>query len=297
VVVRSIWRTYDREVALACLAIWMYGLSYGAVAVADGFPLWVPAVASTLVIAGSSELLFVGVVAAGGSPIAAAAAGLLVNARHVPYGLALPDGILGRGWRRVVGTHLMNDESVVFALAGAGAEDKDGAARRYWECGLGALVAWPAGAVMGGLLAGVVHNTNAFGLDAVFPAVILALIFPQLRDKVTGRAAVAGACIALAAAPYTPAGVPVLLALAAVLLALPRAEASRAAPGAENLKDPACQALPCSSPASACWRPVRTRSAGPGRCCAPVQPSRPERPGCLRSPPWSCSSRSSPSRR
>ncbi len=221
--VRSIWRTYDREVALTCLAIWMYGLSYGAVAVADGFPLWVPALASTLVIAGSSELLFVGVVAAGGSPIAAAAAGLLVNARHVPYGLALPDGILGRGWRRVVGTHLMNDESVVFALAGAesGAEGgPERAARMYWECGLGTLVAWPAGAVMGGLLAGVVHNTDAFGLDAVFPAVILALIFPQLRDQVTGRAAVVGACIALAAAPFTPAGVPVLLALAGVLAAV-----------------------------------------------------------------------------
>ena len=198
----------------------MYGLSYGAVAVADGFALWVPAVASTLVIAGSSELLFVGVVAAGGNPIAAAAAGLLVNARHVPYGLALPDSICGRGWRRVVGTHLMNDESVVVALAGA-ERGPDRAARRYWECGLGCLVAWPAGAVMGGLLAGVVHNTGAFGLDTVFPAVILALIFPRLKDRATGRAAVAGAGIALAAAPFTPAGVPVLLALAAVLVAVP----------------------------------------------------------------------------
>jgi 4-azaleucine resistance transporter AzlC len=218
--VRSIWRTYDRGVALACLAVWMYGLSYGAVAVADGFSLWVPAVASMLVIAGSSELLFVGVVAAGGNPIAAAAAGLLVNARHVPYGLALPDGILGRGWRRIVGTHLMNDESVVFALSSRPPAGPEGAARRYWECGLGVLVAWPAGAVMGSLLAGVVHNTDAFGLDTVFPAVILALIFPQLKDKATRRAAVAGACIALAAAPFTPAGVPVLLALAAVLLAV-----------------------------------------------------------------------------
>jgi 4-azaleucine resistance transporter AzlC len=215
---RSIWRTLtpDRDVMLACLAVWLYGLSYGAIAVADGFPLWLPAAASVLVIAGSSELLFVGVVAAGGSPIAAALAGLLVNSRHLPYGLALPDGILGRGWRRILGTHLMNDESVVFALAEA---DPAAKRRAYWACGLGVLVAWPAGAVLGGLLASVVHDTSAFGLDAVFPAVILALIVTSLRDRVTLLAAVTGAGVALATAPFLPAGVPVLLALSAVLLA------------------------------------------------------------------------------
>jgi predicted branched-subunit amino acid permease len=62
--------------------VWLYGLSYGAIAAADGFALWLPALASMLVIAGSSELLFVGVVAAGGSPVAVALAGLLVNSRH-----------------------------------------------------------------------------------------------------------------------------------------------------------------------------------------------------------------------
>jgi 4-azaleucine resistance transporter AzlC len=213
---RSIWRTPDRDVTLACLAVWLYGLSYGAIAVADGFPLWLPAAASVLVIAGSSELLFVGMVAAGGSPIAAALAGMAVNSRHLPYGLALPDGILGRGWRRILGTHLMNDESVVFALA---QPDPAGKRRAYWACGLGVLVAWPAGAVLGGLLASVVHDTSALGLDAVFPAVILALIFPALRDRVTLRAAGAGAAVALATAPFLPAGVPVLLALLTVVLA------------------------------------------------------------------------------
>ncbi len=219
---RSIWRTrwlraLDRDIALACLAVWLYGLSYGAVAVASGFPLWLPAAASILVIAGSSELLFVGVVASGGSPIAAALAGLLVNARHVPYGLALPDGVLGRGWRRLLGTHVMNDESVVFALARPDLERRRAA---YWACGLGVLVAWPGGAVLGGLLASVMRDTNAFGLDAVFPAVILALIFPALRDRVTLLAALCGAAVAVATAPFLPAGVPVLLALSGAGVAM-----------------------------------------------------------------------------
>jgi predicted branched-subunit amino acid permease len=147
---RSIRRTLERsvlstavlaDIGLTCLAVFFIGLSYGAVAVASGFPLWVPAAQSVLVLAGASEFLFVGIVAAGGSPFAAALAGLLVNSRHLPYGLALPAGTTGRGWRRLLGTHLMNDESVVFALA---QEDLPRKRAAYWACGLGVLLCWPA---------------------------------------------------------------------------------------------------------------------------------------------------------
>jgi 4-azaleucine resistance transporter AzlC len=202
-----------RDIAFTCLAVWFIGLSYGAIAVASGFPLWVPAAQSVLVLAGASEFLFIGIIAAGGNPIAAALAGLLVNARHVPYSLALPD-VTGRGWRRTLGTHVMNDESVVFALA------QDGLARKraaYWACGLGVLICWPGGAILGALIGSFIRDTNAFGLDAMFPAVILALIVPALRDRVMLRAAVVGAAIALATSPFLPAGLPLLLAVAAVL--------------------------------------------------------------------------------
>lgn len=202
-----------RDIAFTCLAVWFIGLSYGAIAVASGFPLWVPAAQSVLVLAGASEFLFIGIIAAGGNPIAAALAGLLVNARHMPYSLALPD-VTGRGWRRILGTHIMNDESVVFALA------QDGVARKraaYWACGLGVLICWPSGAILGALIGSLVRGTNAFGLDTMFPAVILALIVPALRDRVMLRGAVVGAAIALGTSPFLPAGLPLLLALAAVL--------------------------------------------------------------------------------
>jgi 4-azaleucine resistance transporter AzlC len=235
----SIYRTLPggvlRDIALTCLAVSFIGLSYGAIAVASGFPLWVPAAQSVLVLAGASEFLFIGIVAAGGSPIAAALAGVLVNARHVPYGLALPDitgpditgpditgpDVTGRGWRRILGSHVMNDESVAFALA---QEDLPRKRAAYWACGLGVLICWPGGAILGALIGGFIKNTNAFGLDAMFPAVLLALIVPALRDRVTLRAAVLGAVIALAATPFLPAGLPVLLALAGVLavIATPR---------------------------------------------------------------------------
>jgi 4-azaleucine resistance transporter AzlC len=214
----SIRRTLEpsvlRDIALTCLAVLFIGLSYGATAVASGFPLWVPAVQSVFVLAGASEFLFIGIVGAGGNPIAAALAGLLVNSRHLPYGLSLPE-VTGAGWRRLLGTHLMNDETVVFTLAQPDLARK----RAAWRaCGLGVLICWPGGAIAGALIGSAVHDTGAFGLDAMFPAVILALIMPSLRDRPTLRAAGAGAAIALTATPFLPAGLPILLALAAVLL-------------------------------------------------------------------------------
>jgi len=71
--VSSIYRTLTggtlRDIALACLAVWFIGLSYGAIAVASGFPLWVPAAQSILVLAGASEFLFIGIVPIRPGPI------------------------------------------------------------------------------------------------------------------------------------------------------------------------------------------------------------------------------------
>ncbi|MCT9140388.1 AzlC family ABC transporter permease [Streptomyces violarus] len=215
---RSFWRTLDRtllhDIALVCLAVGVIGVSYGATAVTSGFPWWFPVLMGALVLAASSEFLFVGIIAAGGSPIAALLAGLLVNTRHLPFGLAVPD-VLGRGRRGALGTHLMNDETVVFALT------QDEPARRraaYWACGLGILVCWPVGAALGALLGSVVRDTSALGLDAMFPAVILALILPAMKERSLPRSALAGAALALAATPFLPAGLPVLAALAALPL-------------------------------------------------------------------------------
>lgn len=224
---RSIWRTLDRalrhDIAMVCLAVGVIGLSYGAIAVAAGLPPWLPVLMSCLVLAGASEFLFVGIVAAGGSLIAAVAAGLLVNARHLPFGLALPD-ILGTGRRRALGSHLMNDESVAFALAQPDLPRKRAA---YWACGAGVLACWPTGALLGSLIGSVVRDTDALGLDAMFPAVLLALVLPALRDHAKRRAAAAGAVIALATAPFLPAGLPVLLALAGLAVPGPRAGTTR----------------------------------------------------------------------
>ncbi|WP_067699773.1 AzlC family ABC transporter permease [Nocardia jejuensis] len=231
---RSIWRTLDRGVltgiAAICLAVAMIGVSYGATAVTAGFPIWLPMLLSVAVVAGGSEFVFLGILTAGGGLVAAVLAGLLVNARHLPYGLSVPD-VVGTGWRRLVGTHVMNDESVAMALA---QPDRDRRRAAYWICGLAVLAAWPLGAAIGAALGSVVPDPNAFGLDAIFPAVLISLVLPALREPVTRTAALIGGAVAAATTPFLGAGLPVLLALTAIVFVAHRAGDTDAADDADE---------------------------------------------------------------
>lgn len=203
---RSIWRTLAgdaektlvRDIALVCLADALVGVSFGAIAVGLRLPLWLPTLLSLVVFAGASQFIFIGIVGAGGNPVAAVVAGLLVNTRHVPFGFTVGD-VFGPGWpRRLLGSHLMVDESVAFTLA---QHEPRRRALAYWLCGLGIFGCWNAGVVVGVLGGRAAGNTDALGLDAAFPAVLLALLLPSLDSAATRRAAAAGVAVALAATP------------------------------------------------------------------------------------------------
>jgi predicted branched-subunit amino acid permease len=161
-----------------------------------------------LAFAGGAQFLAVGLLAAG-SPVAAVVAGLLINARHFPFGLALGDTLRARWRDRLLGAHLMIDESVAFALGRTGTGERR---RAYWLTGGTLFVTWNLGTILGGLL-GSLGDPTRWGLDAAFPAGLLALLLPSLRDPRTWAVATLGAVIAVLTSPLLPAGLPVLLAL------------------------------------------------------------------------------------
>lgn len=204
-----------RDIILVCLAVGVVGMAYGAITVANGLPVWLPSFMSVAVLAGASQFLFTGVIAAGGSPVAAVLAGLLVNARHLPFGFALADTVRDR---RLLGSYLMIDECVAFSLA-----QRDPEARRaaFFACGAALFLCWNAGSLLGAVAGTAITDTDALGLDAAFPAVLLALVLPSVRRPGVRGPALLGAGIALALTPYLPVGLPVLCALGGLALARP----------------------------------------------------------------------------
>ncbi|MBW7983197.1 AzlC family ABC transporter permease [Enterobacillus tribolii] len=202
-----------KAIFFVCLAVGVVGVSYGSLATAYGFPLWVPLFSSFFVLAGASEFMFIAIVAGGGHPLAGALAGLLVNARHFPFGVAVRN-LVGTRFNALLGSHIMNDESVAFGLSQPTAEKRKAA---YWLCGIGVAVFWPVGTLVGCVIGKVLPSTELIGLDAVFPAILLALVIPAFKNRTTLIRASAGAIISLAAVPFTPVGLPALLSMFGLL--------------------------------------------------------------------------------
>ncbi|WP_327682578.1 AzlC family ABC transporter permease [Kitasatospora sp. NBC_00458] len=272
---RSLLRTLERatlrDIALVSLADALVGASFGAVTVSAGLPLWVPVAMSVLVFAGSAQFAAIGVVLSGGGALAAVATGLVLNARLLPFGFTVADALDGPWWRRLLGAQILSDESVAFALL---QPDRRRRRAAFWVCGLALFVVWNLSVLAGAAAGGMIGDTDALGLDAAFPAVLLALVLPSLTDPRTRAAALAGAAVAVAATPFLPAGLPVLLALAGLLFARrPGGPAAPAAPA--DPADPEAPAEP-SDPDD------RTGQADPGTPADPAdQAVRPGRPAPL----------------
>src|SRR5689334_9126455 len=171
---------------------------------------------SLLVFAGGAQFLVVAVVAAGGGAVAAVVAALLLNLRHLPFGLAIGDTVGRSTLARLVGAHLLVDETVAFARARPAGRRARAA---YWLCGTLLFTAWNVGTVAGMLAGSAVPDPNAFGIDAAFPAGLLALLLPGLRRPDARRVGLASAVVALLATFVLPPGLPVLAGLVGLLVA------------------------------------------------------------------------------
>ena len=127
----------------------LYGLSFGALAVAAGLSVWQAVALSALLFSGGSQFALIGVLASGGSGVAAVAASSLLGLRNGFYGLQVARILEVRGWRRAVAAQLTIDESTAVALA------QQGSARQrvgFWATGWSVYVFWNAMTLAGALL-------------------------------------------------------------------------------------------------------------------------------------------------
>lgn len=195
----------------------IYGISFGALAVAAGLGVAKACALSALVFTGGSQFAAVAVVAAGGSAATATGNALLLGARNTAYGfvnapilerLRLP--------RRMLATQLVIDETTAVANAQERGEDRFGA---FLWTGISLWLCWNLGTLAGALAGERLGDPARWGLDAMFPAAFVALLAPQLRHRGAVPAALVGAAVALVLVPVTPVGVPVLASIVGLLAA------------------------------------------------------------------------------
>ncbi len=204
-------------IAFGIVAV-VLSLSFGVLAREIGFSALGAIVMSAIVFAGSAQFAVVSILAGGGGPGAAVAAAALMNSRFLPMGVALAPSLPGGWLKRGVQGQTVVDSSWAMASLGDGRFD------RWFLFGATApqYAGWIGGTALGALGGDVLGDIDALGLDAVYPAFFLALLFAEMSDRRSRLVALGGAAIAFALVPFAPAGIPVLAASLAALAGLRR---------------------------------------------------------------------------
>ncbi len=191
------------------IATGLYGVSFGALSVTSGLDFWQTMALSLLLFSGGSQFAFIGVVGGGGSGLAAMSAATLLGMRNGIYGMQMNALLRPKGWHRFAAAQVTIDESTATST---GQSDPDEQRRGFWAAGLGIYVLWNLFTAVGALAGSSLGDPKQWGLDGAAVAAFLALLWPRLKGREPVAIAVVCALATVLAAPFVPAGVPILVA-------------------------------------------------------------------------------------
>ena len=201
-------------IALTFVAL---GITTQVIIIDAGTPALKAWIASATIYSATSQFAYIAVVKAGGSEFAAIAAGWIVASRFGILAVSLNRVFTGSVLSRVAGAVHAFDIQVGLALQ---QEDQARARRAFWMSTAAMMAGWFAGITAGTLLGDVLGDTQRFGIDALFPAALLAIIGNALRQRDAAIAGAVGALICLVLIPIAPAGLPIILSIGGVAVAL-----------------------------------------------------------------------------
>lgn len=158
------------------------GASYGIYMNVSGFEFWYPMIASMLIFAGSVEFVTVNLLLGAFNPLQAFLLALMINARHIFYGISMLDKYRGTGLKKFYLIYGMCDESFSVNYTAEIPEDVDKGWFMFFVNLLNQIY-WVAGATIGGILGGVIaFNTN--GIEFVMTAMFVVIFLEQwLKEK------------------------------------------------------------------------------------------------------------------
>ena len=177
-----------------------------------------PILMSIVVFAGAAQFAALSVLAAAGGPGAAILAGLLMNARFLPMGFAVAPSLRGRALRRAAEGQAVVDASWAIAHRSDGTFDRGVllGATIPQACG------WISGTAIGVFGGSALADPEKLGIDAIFPAFYLALLFEEGGTRRGLAVALIGGAITLSLMSFVPAGLAVIAAAVAALIGLRR---------------------------------------------------------------------------
>ena len=199
------------------------GMTYGIYMKVSGFAFWYPMLMSLVIYGGSLEFVAVSMLLAPYAPMQAFLMTLMIQARHLFYGIALLDKFRGMGWKKPYLIFSLCDETFSVNCTAEIPEDVD----RGWFYFFVTLlnqIYWVLGATAGGLVGGLIRF-NTEGLDFVMTAMFVVIFLEQWRKEKRHDSAAVGmaasvVCLAIFGADNFL--IPTMVCILAVLTALRR---------------------------------------------------------------------------
>lgn len=195
------------------------GMAFGILLQTSGYGVGWALMMSIICFAGSGQFVAVTLLTSAFDPIQAFLISVMINARHIFYGLSLLEKYKGLGGERAFLIFGMTDET--FSLVSS-LEPPEGTNRHdyyFWTTFLDYLY-WITGSVLGNL-AGNIITFDTTGIDFVLTALFVVLFMEQWKKKENRAAGIIGIlCAAASLALFGPDNlvIPAMVMLLVVLL-------------------------------------------------------------------------------
>ena len=160
---------------------WFLGITYGVYMKVSGFSFWYPMLMSLTIFGGSLEFVAVSLLLGAFAPLQTLVVTLMLQARHLFYGIAMLDKFKGTGWKKVYLIFGMCDESFSINCSVEAPEGVD----RGWFMFFATLfnqLYWVTGATLGGVLGSLI-TFNTEGLDFAMTAMFVVIFLDQWRKE------------------------------------------------------------------------------------------------------------------
>lgn len=169
----------------ACL-----GLAYGVLMASKGYNAWWSLLMSAVAFCGSMQYVAITLLTIAFDPLQAFIMSLMVNARHLFYGLSMLNKYRGIGRAGNILTYLLCDET--FSIVCSVDPPKDVPAKDFYlMISLLDYAYWVIASFVGGLLGGLL-TFDLTGLDFVLTALILVLFLDKWEQKQNRPSALVG---------------------------------------------------------------------------------------------------------
>lgn len=161
---------------------WFLGMAYGIYMKVSGFSFIYPMLMSLLIFGGSLEFITVEMLLSPFAPLQVFIMALLIQARHLFYGISMLEKFKGTGWKKFFLIFGMCDETFSVNYTAKIHEDVDKGWFMLWVTWLNQLY-WVSAATTGGLIGSLLKfDTN--GISFVMTAMFVVIFLEQwLKEK------------------------------------------------------------------------------------------------------------------